>query len=322
MTPSPNPSRVTWLLPVKNGMPYLSRTLDSIARQTFREFEIIAWDNGSTDGSAELLRQWIPRVIPGRVVTDRPLGLGACLAATVEMAGTPYCARIDADDINEPHRLAVQVALLDANPNLAVVGSSMRMINGLDTLLTDTRNAVTGDAEIRWRLRFWNPMSHPTVTFRREAILSAGNYRDRMPVEDLDLWVRVALRSEMANIAEPLVRYRVHGQSVTATHQNGIDALRRGLFTEHAANLFPGLSVRDFARLTLILSESEPTIRHRDLSLLSRAATAAAETIGKPADYFKQTDLFQRQSRDLSIRWLKSQPLVGRLWASLRRRAA
>lgn len=323
MESSDTSQRVTWLLPVKNGLPYLARTLESIEQQTFRNFEIIAWDNGSTDGSAELLRHWVPHRITGRVVTDRPMGLGASLAAMVAMAQTPLCARIDADDINEPHRLENQVRLLREQPRVAVVGSAMTLINGLGTAVAGQRDVATDDAELRWRLRFWNPMCHPTVVFRRDAVLAAGNYRDRMPVEDLDLWIRVALRSELANIAEPLVRYRVHGQSVSAAHQQQIDSLRRDLLMEHAKDLFAGLGTEEIARLYLILNEDTllKLTRH-DRALLSRAAIAAATAAGCDRNYFKHTELYQRQSRDLSIRWLKSKPMVARVWAKLRREAA
>src|SRR5438552_5677499 len=104
--------RVTWLMPVKNGMPYLSETLASIEAQTYRDWEILVWDNGSTDGTLDELRRWIPSRLPGRIIDNRPLSLGNSLAALVEAAGTELCARIDADDVNYPERLERQVAFL------------------------------------------------------------------------------------------------------------------------------------------------------------------------------------------------------------------
>src|SRR3954470_6092499 len=110
--------KVTWLLPVKNGMPYLPETLASIEAQTYRNWEIIAWDNDSTDGTLELLQAWIPERLPGKIVTGNPLPLGRTLSELVQLAETEYCARIDADDVNYPNRLAVQVAFLNAHPEI------------------------------------------------------------------------------------------------------------------------------------------------------------------------------------------------------------
>ena len=84
--------RVTWLLPIKDGMPFLPETLASIEAQTYQDWEVLAWDNGSTDGTIQELKRWIPSRLPGRVVTDCPLGLGLSLAQMVLRADTELCA--------------------------------------------------------------------------------------------------------------------------------------------------------------------------------------------------------------------------------------
>lgn len=316
-------ARVTWLLPVRNAMPFLPATLESIALQTRRDFEVLAWDNGSTDGSAEVLRQWIGSRLPGRAVLNRPMGLGASLAAMVSLARTPLCARIDGDDINEPHRLERQIALLDARPRVAVVGSAMRLIDPSGELLPETRLVAVDDAELRWRLRFHNPLCHPTVVFRREAALEAGNYRDLMPVEDIDLWLRLAQRHELANIAEPLVRYRVHAASVSAAHRPDIDARRRVLMHGYVESILPGLTAEQYDRLVaLVRDESCREIDFSDVRLLRRAAVVAARAIGRPASYFTHTDLYHVQARSLLRRWLCAQPVIGSVYQVLKRSAA
>src|SRR4051812_48373516 len=112
---------VTWLLPVRNGMPYLPMTLASIARQTYQNFTVIAWDNGSNDGTLEVLHQWIGPKLPGVLVTDRARGLGASMAAMVEMARTELCAVIHADDINIESRLDRQVSFMTDHPKAILV---------------------------------------------------------------------------------------------------------------------------------------------------------------------------------------------------------
>ena len=309
---------ITWLIPIKNGMPYLPRMLASIERQTYRDFQVIAWDNGSTDGTVDVLRQWIPRRLPGWVVADRPLPFGSSLAAMVELATTELCVRIDADDINEPQRLATQLRFLAGHPEVAVLGGAMRHIDTHDRLLPDRPSPVLDDAEIRWRLRFCNALNHPTVIFRRSAVLAAGNYRDALPAEDYELWLRMALKYRMANVPEPVVRYRVHGASLCAIHQDRIETIRGTIRQQHAAALLPGLDDESRRELYERLDDPErPDVALRHCLALRRTARLAAREAGERADYFSNTTLYRIQRRGLVLRWLKSQAVIGGLRARL-----
>lgn len=318
-----NNPRVTWLLPVKNGQPFIERTLASIERQSCGDYQVLAWDNGSTDDTVGVLQSWIGRRLPGRVVTDRPMGLGASLAAMVDEADTPFCARIDADDVNEPLRLAAQLAFLEANPCVAVIGSAVRYIDEHDNVMPQTPRVEQFDADIRWRLRFCNALNHPTVLFRRDAILDAGNYRDIMPIEDYDLWVRVAMKYEMANIAVPLVRYRVLNQSVSAQHNDKIDAIRRQTILSHANEMFPGVEQDIVQRLLQLTANVDtPDVTRDDCRALHTAATHAAQRINKPADYFCNTQLYRTQRKSLRNRRLKSNAVINAAWSAVRGRRA
>ncbi len=323
MKRSENQPGVTWLLPVKNGMPYLTHTLESIAHQNYTNHRIIAWDNGSTDGTIDLLKRWIdPEAnvpcsgrLPGRLILNRPLGLGASLAAMVEMAQTEFCARIDADDINHPDRLSAQIAFMRNHPKVAVVGSHTRYIDGNGTPLHSGSTPPTDDASIRWRLRFYNAFNHPTVLFRRDAVLRVGNYRDIMPIEDFDLWVRLAMKYEMGNLPEPLVDYRILDTSVSARNHDRIDRIRDNIRQQYAAGLFPGLNNAQVAHLTQCITKpGAVAISLGDTLRMQRAAANAAQFVGKPTDYFHNTQLFKAQLHDLRIRWIKQQPGVNTIW--------
>jgi glycosyltransferase involved in cell wall biosynthesis len=304
-------------------MPFIERTLASIAAQDYDNHEIIAWDNGSTDGTLDALCRWIPSRIAGRVIGDRPMGLGASLAAMVEMSRTELCARIDADDLNEPHRLQRQVAYMHDHPHVGVLGSAVKLIDEDDNLLPDRPTLVTADADIRWRLRFCNALNHPTVMLRRSAILGAGNYRDVMPIEDFDLWVRVSLKHALANLPGTLVRYRVLPGSVSAAHRGRIDAIRRHVTCEYADALFPGTHRYMLDRLLRLLDDMDnPNVTLADCIALRRAATRAALNINKPPNFFRHTELYRVQSRSLKLRWLKAQPMVAAAWSTMKRRAA
>ena len=208
--------QVTWLLPVKNGMPYLPETLASIEAQTYCNWEVLAWDNGSTDRTVEELHKWIPSRLPGRVIAGQPLSLGNSLAEMVKQCETEFCARIDADDVNVPERLEQQVAFLLAHPEVAVVGSQ---VNRLD------KHGVNHGPYTPWPVHHHdivffmlasNGIAHPTVSFRRSAVLQVGNYRDLLGgAEDYDLWLRVAIDHKLANFPAPLLHYRVHDKSCT-----------------------------------------------------------------------------------------------------------
>jgi len=313
MTPT-----VTWLLPVKNAMPYLAESLASIESQTYRRYHVLAWDNGSQDGSAQELRRWIPSRLPGRVITDRAMGLGACLAQMVEMAQTPWCARIDGDDVNLPERLERQVGFMTEHPEVAVVGSNIRLIDQAGADQPGAWSVQTDDAEIRWRLRFVNAMNHPTVMFRRSAILEAGNYRDLMPGQDYDLWVRVAGQSPMRNLPDCLVKYRLLGSSVGARHR-GHNQLHR-IAGQYLSELFPELDAPQADRLRgLIARDTQASVTLADCFNLWRCATQAARRAGQRPDYFRATTHYRRQFKDLLFRWMKRQPCAAAAWPVLRK---
>ena len=234
--------RVTWLLPVKNGMPYLPETLASIKAQTYRNWEVLAWDNGSTDGTVEVLKKWIPACLPGRVITDRHMGLGAALAEMVEECETEFCARIDADDVNMPERLEQQIAFLQAHPEVAVVGTQVNRIDENGFNHGQFWPLPLQHDDIVNFLLHRNSLAHPSVLFRRSTVISAGNYRDIGPVnvEDYDLWLRVAAHFKLANLNTALLNYRVHEKSSTqlALAQNKLMQAMDERFCENAQQLY------------------------------------------------------------------------------------
>ncbi len=289
--------RVSWLMPVRNGMPYLHELLDSLVAQTYPHHEIIAWDNGSTDGSVALLQAYIPSRIAGRVVVGQPLPLGVCRGRLMEAARTEFCAAIDADDIHHPARLARQVAYMRDHPSLVALGC-------LPQLIDEHGNPLPGwvyptdDAEIRWRTRWQSSLNAPSTLVRREAVLRAGNYRDLQTAEDLDLWMRLAEIGPMHNLSEPLVQYRRHPSNTTAQIHDYYLSERQTAEANTAA-IFPGLETSAAVDLwqAAYPHKERHTVGFHHFGQLRAAAHEAAAAAGKPRDYFTSTAYFRRQYR-------------------------
>jgi glycosyltransferase involved in cell wall biosynthesis len=233
-------STVTWILPVLNAEKFLDLTLQSIAAQSYTDHEILAWDNGSKDRSVEILKSWIPSKIPGRVVTHEPLGLGACLARMVLESKSDLCARIDGDDICFKGRLELQVQFMERNPDVVACGTQMLKIDESGRDLGQYCRRPEADVDLAAISLIQSPLNHPTVMFRRKSVLEVGNYRDIKPLEDWDLWIRLAEKGRLGNLKEDLLYYRIHSQSVTSSAKDLNDDITE-MVAKNGTNVF-GLS--------------------------------------------------------------------------------
>ena len=204
---SSNPT-VSVVLSVRNGGSDLPIALDTILKQSFADFELIAINNGSTDGTGEFLDQVAdPRI---RVFHQEDKGLAAALNRGISLARGRYIARQDHDDLADPSRIAKQVAFLDANPEHALVGTRAEIWIG-DTPSGRVHDHPTEDEILRFELLFDNPFVHSSVMMRRSALDHVGVYStdpSRQPPEDYELWSRIARHYRVANLPERLTVYR------------------------------------------------------------------------------------------------------------------
>jgi glycosyltransferase involved in cell wall biosynthesis len=202
------------VLPVWNGARYLDAAIDSVLGQDHPSFELIIVDDGSTDHSTAIARSAASRDHRVSLLSLPHVGLSTALNAGLDAARGKYVARMDADDIALQGRLRKQCAFLDEHPEHVAVGSAIHVVDDRDRNLgvyTFPRGAALDHA-----LLHGHPVCHPTVTVRREVLVTAGGYRQPFyPAEDLDLWVRLRAVGPLANMGEPLLRYRMHPDSVS-----------------------------------------------------------------------------------------------------------
>ena len=205
---------VSVILPVRDGAAYLALAAESILRQDWEDLELLAIDDGSRDDTPTILTKLAKADHRMRVIAGPAQGLVAALNRGLATARGRYVARMDADDVAHRNRISQQVALLEARPEVAVVGSAWRVVDPAGKLRRVVHPPLDS-ASIRHALLSRNPMGHPTIMFRREAVAAIGGYRSTFRLaEDFDLWLRISERHDLFNLAEPLLDYREHaGQS-------------------------------------------------------------------------------------------------------------
>ena len=199
---------VSVLMPVRDGERYIDASIQSILAQSFQQWELIVVDDGSTDATPSLLAQWARLDSRIRVITQAPMGLVAASNQSVAVARGRYLARLDADDIAHPWRLAWQVACMERRPQLVAVGSAIRLFGERAGLLFTPMT----NWGCRGRLLFENCFAHSSTMIRRSMVAQLGPLYEPHTefAEDLALWMRLAPLGHFANLPFPLVKYRVH----------------------------------------------------------------------------------------------------------------
>jgi glycosyltransferase involved in cell wall biosynthesis len=217
--------KITVLMSVHNGLPYVDDAVESILRQTFTEFEFVIVDDASNDGTAEYLRGvQDPRV---RLLSlSENIGLTAALNRGLRETCGEFVARQDADDWSDPQRLAKQVAYLQANPRCAVVGSQAQLVDDRGRSLGKKNFPLKHDG-ICFAHLFDNCLAHSAAMFRRSIVAEAGGYDEAWEAsQDYELWSRLSVRAKLANLPQRLVTLRVREGSITQTHRRA-DLIRR-----------------------------------------------------------------------------------------------
>jgi hypothetical protein len=205
---------VSVVMSVYNGAACVGRAVDSILGQTFRDFELIAINDGSTKDDTAAVLDGLARSTGDdrlRVVNlDRNRGLASALNHGISLARGRYIARQDQDDISRPQRLGAQVRYLDEHPRCGLLGTRSDIWVG-DAPSGRHHDHPTDNPTLQFDLLTNNPFVHSSVMVRRSVFDAVGVYSTdvaRQPPEDFELWSRIARRFSVANLPERLLIYR------------------------------------------------------------------------------------------------------------------
>jgi glycosyltransferase involved in cell wall biosynthesis len=215
---------VSVLMPVHNAESTLPAALDSILVQTFRDFEILAVDDGSSDRSRAILSRYARR--DGRVRTCilHRQGIVAALNHGLALARGEYIARMDADDLCMPDRLLEQVRLLESRPGIGLAACRVVFLGDRNESrgyfeYVNWINSLLGPEEIGLNRFVESPLAHPSVMIRAEVLRRHGGYRDGDFPEDYELWLRLLESGvSMAKVDKALLAWRDHPGRLSRVH--------------------------------------------------------------------------------------------------------
>jgi len=212
---------------VYNGERYLKEAVESILNQTFKDFEFIIINDGSTDKSPQILDEYTKRDRRTRVIHQKNIGLTKSLNKALKLAQGKYIARIDADDIAYKSRFKKQVDFLEKHPKVGLVGNYVDVIDergkNIGRLIYPT-----SDKKIKKELIKKNPFCHPSVMFKKEVTKKVGVYNEDFgAAQDYDFWMRISKHYQIANLSEVLGAWRLRKKAIT--FQKNISQIKANL---------------------------------------------------------------------------------------------
>lgn len=213
--------RVAVVMPVFNGEKHLASTIEAILNQSLTDFEFVIVNDGSTDGSREILAQYALRDRRISIIDQDNAGISNATNTAISQSAAPYVAPMDQDDISLPRRLELECAALEENDHLVCIGGWTELIDEKGRFLTTIQVPADNDAIQKLALAGHTPINHPGCMIRRSTLLEAGGYDPEFDLaQDLDLFLRLGEVGKLENLAQPVLQYRMHQTGASEKNLN------------------------------------------------------------------------------------------------------
>lgn len=204
--------KVSIYMTVKNGLPWIRDTIESILNQTLTEWELIIVDDGSSDGTTDLLRYYASCDSRINLIITEGVGRGKALNMALNRCSAEYVANIDADDVSHPKRLEFELEAIKNNPDYSLVCTKSIFISSETTIQWPVMETKREVIDITRKLIYRNPINHSSIIAKKENLLAVGGYDEYRSCQyDYDLWVRLAISNfRIGYLDLPLVAKRLH----------------------------------------------------------------------------------------------------------------
>ena len=214
-------------MPVYNSQKYLRKSIESILTQTVGDYELIIVNDGSTDSSGQIIKDYQEKDNRIIIFTQDNQGVTKSLNKGIKNSKGKYIARMDADDICAPKRFELQLEYLEKYPNTDIVGCMVSLISEKGKIIRSLDDLPLEDYQIKWHLIFGSPLIHPALMIRRRIFDDIGYYDDSLNVaQDIELWRRLSHHIKFYNIPERLFDLRIHKESTSSLFPNEQENIR------------------------------------------------------------------------------------------------
>jgi hypothetical protein len=214
--PTTDEPLVSVVMVIRDVERFLAEAVESVLSQTFRDFEFLIVDFGSTDKSKDIAAGYAAQDSRIRLSEIPQCSYIEAKIAACSLPKGRYIAIQDADDVSLPNRLKEEVEFMEKHPGVGLLGGAVQRIDSDGKPLSIADDYPTEDKDIQLTLRKWNTFWHPTVLILREAFVRVGGYRVAFSQsDDYDLWLRISEHYQCANLRQVVVKYRIHLQQLS-----------------------------------------------------------------------------------------------------------
>jgi glycosyltransferase involved in cell wall biosynthesis len=226
--------KVSIVMPAYNAELYIEEAINSILNQNYTNLELIICNDCSTDNTEKIIDKFC--ILDSRVKKITNLkneGISKSVNKCINISNSDFILRMDADDIMLPERIKRQINFLMKNPNIYMVGGAIELIDSKGKVLKKRKYPKTNDEIVR-KIYYYNPFCHPSIAFRRCVIDNVGIYNSKFDgAEDFDLILRIIKKYEVANLEDAIIKYRIHGSSISEIKSRKQEALT--IYLRHKA---------------------------------------------------------------------------------------